>query len=185
MKIDLIYPVDLDFYSQGFGANPGFYADPKYGGIKGHNGLDFFAQHGTPVYATHDGIAEYQVDPAGGCGVVIMSHDKSFKTIYWHLANDSKYLSPILNNNFSKVETGDIIGYADNTGASTGDHLHFGLKLCLNGETIDKQNGFLGAVNPEPYLNGFLPRDFLKLKNKVSILQKLIELWKTLKGLRK
>ncbi len=70
-----IYPLDSVLISQTFGSNPGFYSDPKYGGVKGHNGIDFYTGHGTPVYACHDGKAEYQVDPGGGHGVVITSKE--------------------------------------------------------------------------------------------------------------
>lgn len=162
--------------SQGFGANPGFYADPKYGGIKAHNGIDFRAGHGTPVYATHDGTATYEVDPAGGCGVVVVSKDSSYKTIYWHFCpkSDPQFKSPIEGSVL--VEMGDIIGYADNTGASTGDHLHFGLKLCLNGVTINTDNGYLGAIDPTPYFDGNYPKTVFLLTSLIDLYKKLIAL---------
>lgn len=180
MKPDLIYPVS-GVISQGFGANAGFYSDPKYGGIKAHNGIDFGTNHGWTIYASHDGTATYEVDPAGGCGVVIVSTDGTFKTIYWHLcpASDEKFKSPVVGKTL-KVETGDIIGYSDNTGASTGDHLHWGLKFCVDGQTISYNNGYNGAVDPMPYCNKYTPEDFFKLKQKVSLLQQLINLWTTL-----
>ena len=40
MKIDLIYPTSGN-PTQPFGANPAFYSNPIYGGIKGHNGIDY------------------------------------------------------------------------------------------------------------------------------------------------
>ena len=62
-------------------------------GLAGHNGIDFNAYHGQPVYASHDGTCYPEIDDKGGNGVVIRS-DKAyeyesqevyFKTIYWHL----------------------------------------------------------------------------------------------------
>jgi murein DD-endopeptidase MepM/ murein hydrolase activator NlpD len=174
MKLDLIYPTSGGM-NQSFGANSQFYSNPIYGGIKGHNGIDFMTNHGWSIYASHDGIAYYEVDPSGGCGVVITSKDGSYKTIYWHLCpeTDPRFKSPVVGK-ILPVETGDIIGYSDNTGASTGDHLHWGLKLCKNGETINKDNGYLGAVDPMPYCNKMTPEDFFKYK--ASLLKKIIDL---------
>lgn len=184
MKPDLILPTSGSIV-QRFGANAQFYSDPKFGGIKGHNGIDFLTNHGWTIYATHDGTAEYQIDSSGGHGVVITSKDGSFKTISWHFCDGSeeKFKSPLFGKSGVPVETGDIIGYSDNTGVSTGDHLHFGLKFLKNGETINKDNGFLGAVDATPYFNGYTPEQFLELKKKVTLLQQLVNLWIKLKTL--
>lgn len=167
----LTYPLKDVFVTQLFGENPDFYK--KYFGIKAHNGIDYRATHGTPVYATHDGFAYYEKDSSGGEGVVIRSKEQMviegtlrfFKTIYWHLVNPDKepqYKSPItctdLNSQGQEVKAGDLIGYADNTGFSAGSHLHFGLKPVSNGESLGslynslQNNGYMGAVDPMPYL---------------------------------
>lgn len=160
MKISLKYPVSPVSVNQPFGANPEFYADPKYGGIKGHNGIDFQALHGQPVYAAHDGVCYPEVDSSGGNGVVIRTNTTFdygdtqvyFKSIYWHLVQDDAVVKT-----GDVVKAGDLIGYADSTGASSGDHLHFGLKPQLWNETNwiwynpDQDNGFLGAIDPAPY----------------------------------
>jgi murein DD-endopeptidase MepM/ murein hydrolase activator NlpD len=184
-KLQLIYPVNSVSVSQGFGENGVNYADPKYGGIIGHNGIDFRAQHGTPVYATHDGVCYPQIDSAGGNGVVIRTHKTFdynneqvyFKTIYWHFVDAYAVVKT-----GQVVETGDLIGYADNTGASTGDHLHFGLKPQAYNESdfafynVEQKNGYLGSINPTPYFDGNYPKT-------VSLLKMLIEAYKSLIGL--
>lgn len=209
MKLDLILPTNGN-RSQGFGDSPAMYADPKYGGIKGHNGVDFGTNHGWPIYAAHDGMAYYEYDGNQGEGVVIRTNKPFeyngeqvyFKTIYWHLCNavnEPEFTSPIykkvgykpgqsgISNVGTPVETGDIIGYADNTGASTGDHLHWGLKPQAQNEengawyNWEQQNGYLGAIDPMPYCNGYTPERFLELKNKVTLLQTLVGLWVQLK----
>lgn len=194
MKFTLTYPLNKPLIHQGFGENPDFYSDPKYGGIKGHNGLDFFAGHGNPVYASHDGLATFEIDSSGGHGVVISSTEAFeykdttayFKTIYWHLCDSTKepqFKSPIENNN-KIVKNGELIGYADNTGASTGDHLHFGLKpLTLGGANIEQQNGFLGAIDPTPYFDGSTPDTIHNLEEEVSILKKIVDLIKKALGI--
>lgn len=167
------------------------YADPKYGGIKGHNGIDFFAGHGNPVYATHDGFASFEIDNSGGHGVVVTT-DKTFdykdgqayfKTIYWHFVDSTKepqFKSPI-ENGTKYVKNGDLIGYADNTGASTGDHLHFGLKPMAKYPdgtfyNLEQTNGFLGAIDPTPYFDGSTP-------TKIHILEKILIALKSLVAL--
>lgn len=189
MKFQISYPFDTHLPSQVFGANPDFYSQPQYGGIKGHNGIDFIAQHGYPVYATHDGMAEFQIDPGGGHGVVITTENEfeykdgtaQFKTIYWHLVDGVKepqLKSPFEGAPVTRVKNGDLIGYADNTGASTGDHLHFGLKPIKNGVNIEQNNGFLGAIDPTPYFDGSTPSIVHNLEQQVSFLKKILDLIK-------
>lgn len=172
MKLSLQYPVTPVYFNQRFGDNPQFYSQPQYGGLKGHNGIDFMAKHGQPVYASHDGLASFQIDAGGGHGVVIITNEQFdylddpsgiayFKSIYWHLCDglkEPKFQSPIADKTgFVPVKTGDIIGFADNTGASTGDHLHFGLKPVAKGENwgtaynLAQNNGYAGAIDPMPY----------------------------------
>lgn len=177
-KFDLFYPVKPLHFNQKFGENPQFYADSKYGGIVGHNGIDFQASHGQPVYAAHDGICYPEIDSQGGNGVVIrtnQSYDYTgpnapasgqvyFKTIYWHLIQDDAVVKT-----GQIVKAGDLIGYADSTGASTGDHLHFGLKPQAYNEqnfswyNVDQGGGYLGAIDPMPYFNGYFAVDAPKV----------------------
>lgn len=165
MKLILSLPVIPFHLNQGFGVN---YVTYKQFGLQGHNGLDLEAYHGQPVYASHDGTVIIEVDDDQGHGVVLVSdqmYDYNgslayFKTIYWHLCDPVKepsYPYPVKTN--QKVKRGDLIGYADNTGFSTGNHLHFGLKPMAMGESvlttmnIEQNNGYMGAIDPTPYLD--------------------------------
>lgn len=183
MKLQLYYPVKPASLNQGFGVNPTYYV--KFG-IAGHNGDDLAATHGQAVYAAHDGMAYYEVDVNQGDGFVIRTNEQFdyndgqafFKSIYWHLcsANDPQFkpLIPTDGKGYP-VKAGDLIGYADNTGApyeSTGDHLHFGLKpQAQSGEpdfawyNVKQQNGYLGAIDPTPYWNGLFAEDINKTKH--------------------
>lgn len=166
MKLELKYPLKYISVNQSFGQN----ATDIYGkaGMKGHSGIDFYAPHGTPIYATHDGYAQYQIGNDKGHGVIVVTDKKYdykdtevyFKTVSWHLVDftrEPQYKSPIADKTgFVKVKTGDLIGYADNTGNSTGSHLHFELKP-VEGEfgfwrNIEQSNGYYGAIDPKPYL---------------------------------
>ncbi len=194
MKLQLSYPQNTYIVSHKFGEPGQLYTSQ---GMLGHNGLDSFAQHGTPVYATHDGLASFQIDAGGGHGVVIIT-DQEFegvdtissywKTIYWHLCDGLKepqYASPFQGKTgFTKVSNGDLIGYADNTGASSGDHLHFGLKPVAKGENwgtwynVQQTNGYLGAVDPTPYFDGSTPLQIQDLLKLLSLYQLLVAWWK-------
>lgn len=172
MKLTLTLPVTPFKINQGFGVN---YATYHQFGLQGHNGLDLQAYHGQPVYASHDGMVITEIDSKQGHGVVLVSEQKYdyldgeayYKTIYWHLADPVKepqYQSPVKDN--QHVKRGDLIGYADNTGFSTGDHLHFGLKPMTVGESIlvtsniEQANGYQGAIDPTPYFITQSTEDF-------------------------
>ena len=177
-KLKLKVPLDKISVNQRFGKNATDVYQAQ--GMTGHNGIDFSAKHGTPVYTSHDGFATYQIDNSGGHGVVIITDEEFesvdgvssyWKTIYWHLVDqlkDPKYPSPIADK-AQHVKAGDLIGYADNTGTSTGDHLHFGLKPVAKGESnwiwynLEQNNGYYGAVDPAPYLDGFEEIPFKKI----------------------
>lgn len=183
MKLELFWPVKPARINQGFGVNGDWY---KSHGINiiGHNGLDLFALHGQPVRAAHDGVVTFSgEDGGGGCGVVIRTNEPReyqigeayFKSIYWHLIKEIQVKTG------QQVKVGDIIGLADSTGFSTGDHLHFGLKAQQKGEqdwewvNLDQANGYLGAIDPTPYLNYFFAEDAQGIFAKISLIQEAIE----------
>ncbi len=167
MKLILNYPVRPIYINQSFGSPSPVYTNE---GLKGHNGIDFMASHGQPIYASHDGQATFQIDSGGGHGVVLVTNEKFdyldtqayFKTIYWHMCDGLKepqFMSPIADKSgFVPIKEGDLLGYADSTGLSTGDHLHFGLKPVQPGENpgnwsnVSQTNGYFGAIDPQPYL---------------------------------
>lgn len=197
MKLELYYPVKTDraiLVSQPFGVNGEYYQSHGIN-IKGHNGVDMRATHGQIVRAAHDGMVVYAgMDSSAGIGVVIrttepfeyINGESYFKTIYWHLINNI----PVKVG--QRVKTGDIIGYADNTGLSTADHLHFGLKPQIQGEndwtwlTMNEDNGYGGAIDPMPYFPGFYAEDKQTvvsiLQQQISVLQKVVELYKKIIG---
>lgn len=207
MKLQLITPVKPFYVSQPFGGDPTTYGQF---GLKGHNGDDLRAYHGQPVYAAHDGFAFYEVDESQGHGVIVIS-DRAFdhngqqcyaKTIYWHFCDPVKepqYKSPITVDGLSieinlgngqPVKAGDLLGYADSTGFSKGDHLHFGLKFGLfDGENgmwrnVDQNNGYLGAVNPIEYIVGIAPT-YEQDMAKIGLLQRIVALYQQVLALMK
>jgi len=138
MAIKLIVPVNGPI-TQLFGENPEVY---KKWGFPGHNGIDYGIPNGTPVGAAAAGtVAAVSFENGGYGNYVKLSHmdgSRSYFTYYAHLA--SAAVSP-----GQKVKAGTTVGFSNNTGASTGPHLHFGLR-------IDGQNpAYKGYVDPMPF----------------------------------
>lgn len=185
-NLTLHYPVKPWQVTQSFGGNGEWYR--KNGiNIKGHNGIDAVAPNGTPVRASHDGEVTFTgEDGSGGLGVVIRTNErftyegkqKYFKTIYWHLLPNSFAVKP-----GQMVKAGQLIGLADNTGFSTGSHLHFSLKPIESGEpkgvwyNVKQDNGYMGAIDPTPFFSGVHAQDVLYK----SLLEQLIDVYKKLK----
>jgi murein DD-endopeptidase MepM/ murein hydrolase activator NlpD len=99
----------------------GYRIHPILGYRKLHNGQDFGAPCGTPVYAAADGTV-VSSGWAGGYGnQVVLSHGTvagvSLATTYNHLSSFAGASG--------SVARGQIIGYVGTTGMSTGCHLHF------------------------------------------------------------
>lgn len=198
-ELRLYYPVRPFSINQVFGANSDYYAkfhDSFGNPLKGHNGLDLRAPHGTRVYAPCDGLIHYEKDDHGGEGMVIRTGGYAYKdatatfnVINWHLCGDTdpQYPSPIaLDGNSYLVKAGDFIGNADNTGApyeSSGDHLHVGIiPFDDTGKIIDQGNGFDGRIDPTTFFTGIYAQDVTGLisyyTSLVGLLQKIISLLK-------
>jgi len=88
-----------------------------------HQGIDFAAPIGTPIYAVANGkLIHYGPYPAYG-NLVIVEHEGNYKTYYAHLSSYNPELVV-----GSEVRRGLEIGYVGSTGRSTGPHLHFELR---------------------------------------------------------
>lgn len=91
--------------------------------VSPHNGTDFGAPTGTPVYAVSHGTVSL-VGPHGPSGnLVVIAHAGGIETGYAHLSR----FAPGLKRG-DKVETRQVIGFVGTTGRSTGPHLHFSVK---------------------------------------------------------
>jgi hypothetical protein len=119
-------------------------------GMNGHNGIDYGLPAGTEVLAAHSGTAFVKSDPPG-FGNYIEVQNNEIKTTYAHLSKTN-----VANGQY--VSEGQHIGLSGNTGNSSGPHLHFGLKPI----NPDNNNGFFGAVDPQPYLDNSKGNDMTK-----------------------
>jgi murein DD-endopeptidase MepM/ murein hydrolase activator NlpD len=132
-------------------------ADYRYGGVFFapnivHTGVDIDADEGTPILAAGPGTvvsADWGLftgasgnihDPYGQA--VVVRHDFGYKgqtlyTIYAHM-------SEIMAVRGQRVEIGDVLGLVGSTGATTGPHLHFEVRLG--------ENTFFRTYNPELWM---------------------------------
>lgn len=144
----------------------GFESYYKSVGLNGHDGMDITASSWQPVYASCEGLVkELQTESERGLGIGIISENKYLfpvipgcpaegkyyaKTRYWHLAG-------INVKSEEKIQAGQLIGWADNTGYSSGTHLHFELKPVDRGQNdifynVYQDNGYYGSVDPLPFI---------------------------------
>lgn len=102
-----------------------------------HKGIDFAASNGTAVRAVADGVvvaagySPWDSKKSYGYQVAIKHADGSF-TNYAHLKKGG--IKVALG---AKVKSGQLIAYSNNTGASTGPHLHFELHLRAKWNRVD------------------------------------------------
>jgi murein DD-endopeptidase MepM/ murein hydrolase activator NlpD len=94
---------------------------PILGYMKAHQGIDYAAPTGTPVWAVGDASVE-QAGWNGGCGKsVTLRHRNGLETVYCHLSLVSVHAG-------ARVTQKQVIGAVGATGMATGPHLHFGVK---------------------------------------------------------
>ena len=88
-----------------------------------HNGVDFSAAPGTPIYSTAAGTVIVAGD-GGPCGnMVKIEHSNGLVSAYCHM---SRFASGL--HSGEHVEARQLIGYVGSTGRATGPHLHFAVK---------------------------------------------------------
>ena len=112
----------------------GWRTHPVYGYSLFHSGIDIAADGGTPIFAAADGriiLSEYY----GGYGYCVMiDHGDGVVSLYGHMSDFAGYWAGVY------VFAGDVIGYVGTTGRSTGNHLHF--EIRVNGNRVDPVNYF-------------------------------------------
>ena len=141
--IPAIQPVrneNLKHMASGFG----YRTDPFTKARKMHEGMDFTAKTGTPIFATGDGVVARADNTVSGFGNhILIRHGFGYETLYGHL---SKYKSRA----GQRVKRGDIIGYVGSTGRSEGPHLHY--EVHKNGKVVNPLNFYYGNISAVEYV---------------------------------
>ena len=139
--IPAIQPVsnkDLKRTASGYG----YRIDPIYKTTKFHQGMDFSANVGTPVYVTGNGRVVETGWQQGFGNTVVIDHGYDYKTRYAHL-------SKILVRKGQEVIRGEEIAEVGNTGKSTGPHLHY--EVLYKGKAQNPINYYFFDLSPEDY----------------------------------
>jgi len=145
-------PVDGEILS-GFGMR----VHPVYRVRRMHEGLDFRARVGTPVFAPGDGTILFAANRLGGYGLTIdLDHGYGYVTRYAHLSGFADGIRP-----GAKVKRGDLIGYTGRTGRVSGPHLHY--EIIHNGRPVNPMNYLFIDLTPQEY------RAFMRMNNATTI----------------
>jgi murein DD-endopeptidase MepM/ murein hydrolase activator NlpD len=121
----------------------GYRSDPFTKVRKMHEGMDFTAKTGTPIFATGDGVVARADNTASGYGNhIVLRHGFGYETLYGHL---SKYKCRA----GQKVKRGDVIGYVGSTGRSEAPHLHY--EVHKNGKVVNPINFYYGNISAAEY----------------------------------
>ncbi len=130
---------DLERIASGFG----YRIDPIYKTIKMHEGLDFTAPTGTPIYATADGTVTVAGNTNDGFGNhVVINHGFGYETLYGHMVRVKAKVG-------ESVKRGEVIGYVGSTGKSTGPHCHY--EVHKNGQKLNPVYFFYNDLSAEQF----------------------------------
>ena len=97
---------------------------PVYGFHRAHTGVDFGAPTGTRVKATGDATVVFAGSRGGYGNLVVLRHQNGYETYYAHLSKFASGIKP-----GRRVGQGDVIAFVGSTGASTGPHLHYEVRI--------------------------------------------------------
>lgn len=173
--------------SKGSGYLGGTYGMVRSGGTKKHNGIDLFAEEGTPVYAMYSGtvsrivndISGYKRQSFGNLIVIEsqmpvqeMGNILTLSILYSHLNGEHPIaINPRTGVSFNvgdRVYRGDLIGYTGRTGNAfyisdvPNPHLHLGMSFdAINGYVFSSNDW----IDPSSYINGTLNTDSLTVNN--------------------
>jgi murein DD-endopeptidase MepM/ murein hydrolase activator NlpD len=117
---EFIRPVEGGWISTEFGSiryTNGNYENPRY-----HYGMDIAVGEGTPIVAPNNGrvvLAEYLLNTGN---TIVIEHGGGLKSYYFHMVE-------LVAKPDDMVQKGDLIGKVGTTGYSTGNHLHFEMRI--------------------------------------------------------
>ena len=127
-----------------------------------HQGIDLIsAKYGTDYIVAFDSGKVVYAGYNGGYGnVVYIDHGNGYQTRYAH----QKYLNVKVG---QSVKKGDVLGYMGTTGNSTGNHVHFEVRLngntlnpydyVFNGKTFEISMDYTGVITYQVFTNKWLP----------------------------
>ena len=144
--------------------------------MSNHGGYDWMIKTGETVYWNCDlegTILNTEIDNKGGLGVNVITEEGGIilKHRFWHLKS-------FLCSAGQKVKMGDPIAFADNTGLSTGPHLHHDVKKIKIGagggyEIMNWNNGTFGTIRIDQYFENKFVLDVVG-KNRIMEMLRIL-----------
>lgn len=95
---------------------------PITGKYHSHTGIDVPAPKNTPIYAAKSGVVTTSIKKGSYGNYVVVSHSDGTSTLYAHMNSRAVKEG-------QTVKQGQVIGYVGTTGSSTGNHLHFEVRV--------------------------------------------------------
>jgi murein DD-endopeptidase MepM/ murein hydrolase activator NlpD len=142
-SLPAIMPINQKDLSHAITSGFGWRTHPIYKTQEFHQGMDFSAEQGTPIYATGDGVISEADNLAQGYGNhVVINHGFGYQTLYGHM-------SRIACRAGQKVLRGQLIGYVGSTGLSTAPHVHY--EVIKNGVAVNPINYYYNDLSPQQY----------------------------------
>lgn len=109
-----------------------------------HNGLDFRADIGDPVFATGNGTIKFAGRKSTLGLIVVVDHGFGYETWYAHLSGLTKGIKK-----GAEVKRGQKIAMAGDSGLSEGPHLHY--EVHHNSKPVDPIYYLFADTSPEEY----------------------------------
>lgn len=135
-KAFLRAPLNFSYISSGFNRRR---MHPVLKRIRPHNGIDYHAPRGTPVFAAGEGTVIRSDYSSTNGHHVFIKHANSIQTKYLHFTRRTVKKG-------QRVKQGQTIGYVGSTGLANGPHLHY--EFVVNGVHRNPRTVALPTVNP-------------------------------------
>lgn len=114
---------------------------PVIGDVRPHNGVDYRASNGSSVLAAASGTVELSRTTNGYGRTIVLRHTDGSATLYAHLQSSAVTVG-------QRVQAGQQIALSNNSGRSTGPHLHF--EYVPNGQIFGSKR----RIDPQPCVDG-------------------------------
>ncbi len=108
-----------------------------------HQGIDYAADYGTPVWSVAGGVITYKGWSGGYGRMVKVRHNNGYETQYAHLSRYAKSLRV-----GQRVDQKQVLGFVGSTGLSTGPHLDF--RIRHHGRYVNPRSLRTPAGDPIP-----------------------------------
>jgi len=124
----------------------GMRINPYHHGVVKHEGIDFSAPRGTPIFATANGKIAFVKNSTlttGGGNKVEIDHGHGFLTRYLHMQDINVKAG-------QTVKRGDIIGFVGSSGGAIAPHVHY--EVVKDGVNVNPLNYFIKDINEKDYI---------------------------------